>query len=148
MALKALNSVAGFSVGEVANIVIYGNSDISAGNLTLVGTANLNSVSNVIITGGSSGYLLSTDGSGNLSFIAPPSTTGITNGTSNVTIPSVNGNITLNVGGTANLLLVTSSGSISKGYLNPDANVTYGLGNNTSRWNGIFANTGNFNTVS
>ena len=37
-------------------------------SLTVSGVANLNSVSNVRITGGSSGQVLSTDGNGNLSF--------------------------------------------------------------------------------
>jgi hypothetical protein len=39
-------------------------------NLTITGVSNLNSVSNVIITGGSNNYVLSTNGSGNLSWVA------------------------------------------------------------------------------
>ena len=144
MALKPLNSVAGFSVGEVPNTVIYGNTDISTANIAVSGKSNLNSVSNVTITGGSPGYILSTDGSGNLSFISPPSSSSLTNGTSNVSIPTVNGNITLSVGGTANVLVVTTSGLEVTGAINPSSNVSYNLGNNTSRWNNVFANNGNF----
>ena len=40
-------------------------------NLATTGTANLNSVGNVFITGGSTGYVLQTDGLGNLSWVAP-----------------------------------------------------------------------------
>lgn len=144
MALKALNSVAGFSVGEVANVVIYANTDINTANLVVSAKSNLNSISNVIITGGSPGYLVSTDGAGNLSFIAPPSTTGITNGTSNVTIPQLNGNITFNVGGTANVGLVTQTSLDMLGNVNPATANTYQLGNSTNRWNNLFANTANF----
>lgn len=144
MALQALNSVAGFSVGELANIIIYANSDIVPANLVVSGKSNLNSISNIAITGGSPGYIISTDGFGNLSFIAPPSTSGITNGTSNVSIPTLNGNITLSVGGTANILLVTTTGTESLGNINPATANAYELGNTTNRWNNVFANTGNF----
>lgn len=45
--------------------------NISLGNLSVTGTSNLGPASNVIITGGSAGYVLSTNGSGNLSWTAP-----------------------------------------------------------------------------
>lgn len=44
---------------------------VTLANLITTGTANLNSVSNVTITGGTSGYVLQTDGLGNLSWVAP-----------------------------------------------------------------------------
>jgi hypothetical protein len=144
MALKALNSVAGFSVGEVANVVIYANSDVSPANLVVSGKSNLNSISNVVITGGSSGYIVSTDGTGNLSFIAPPSSTGITNGTSNVNIPTVNGNITFTVNGTSNVGLFTQTSLDMQANINPAQANTYQLGNATNRWNNVFSNTANF----
>lgn len=40
-------------------------------NINTAGVANLNSVSNVVITGGVPGYVLTTDGSGNLAWTAP-----------------------------------------------------------------------------
>ena len=40
-------------------------------NLATTGTANLNSVGNVVITGGVTGYVLQTDGLGHLSWVAP-----------------------------------------------------------------------------
>jgi len=45
--------------------------NISLGNLTVTGTSNLGPASNVIITGGAAGYVLSTNGSGTLSWTAP-----------------------------------------------------------------------------
>lgn len=143
MALKALNSVAGFSVGEVANVVIYANTDITTANLIVSAKSNLNSISNITITGGSPGYLLSTDGSGGLSFIAPPSTNTLTNGTSNVSIPTVNGNITLSVNGTSNVGVFSQTSLDMQGNVNPAQANTYQLGNATNRWNNVFSNTAN-----
>jgi hypothetical protein len=68
MALKPLNSVAGFSTGVDANVVIDTNANITANTLSLLGTSNLNEVGNVTITGGSTGQVLTTDGAGNLSW--------------------------------------------------------------------------------
>jgi hypothetical protein len=72
-----VNTVSQFSVyannytdlGNVAYANYHtGNANISALNVS--GVSNLNSVSNVIITGGTNGYVLSTNGSGNLSWVA------------------------------------------------------------------------------
>lgn len=49
------------------------NASLSA-NLSVTGKSNLGAVGNVKITGGSSGYVLSTDGAGNLSFTDAAST--------------------------------------------------------------------------
>ena len=76
------------------NINTVGKANV--GSLTVVGTTNLGNVGNVTITGGSSGYLLTTDGAGNLTWSATASTTEIFNGNSNVTIPIANGNVYIN----------------------------------------------------
>lgn len=47
--------------------------NVAVSNLTISGTANLGPIGNVKITGGTSGQLISTDGTGNLSFITPVS---------------------------------------------------------------------------
>lgn len=47
---------------------INGTNSTLTGNLSVTGNSNLGAVGNVKITGGSSGYVLSTDGAGNLSF--------------------------------------------------------------------------------
>ena len=62
----------GLTTGNI--ILDAGNSSITAtsaelsGNLTVSGTSNLGNVGNVKISGGSSGQVIATDGSGNLSF--------------------------------------------------------------------------------
>jgi len=96
MALKALNSVGGFSVGEIPANVILANSDIFTNNITVNSFANLGNVGNIYIGGGNNGAVLSTDGSGNLNWSSAPSVTEIHNGNSNVTIPTANGNIYIN----------------------------------------------------
>jgi hypothetical protein len=83
------------------------------GNLDFTGAkANLSSNGNIIITGGSSGYVLSTDGAGNLSWVAQSAggVASISNGTSNINIATSGGNITMGVGGTAGVVTVTTTG--------------------------------------
>jgi len=87
MAIRPLNSIAGFSVGDPRIEVIYANGDVSTtnitvsantntANLTANGVVNFNSTSNVTlgtisnihISGGTNGQVLTTDGAGNLTF--------------------------------------------------------------------------------
>ncbi len=79
-------------------------------NLLVTGLANLGEISNVTITGGDSGYLLTTDGNGVLQWSPPGSGAAISNGSSNVNIATSNGNITAGVDGVANVLTITSTG--------------------------------------
>lgn len=69
MALRPFNSIAGVSVGNTATEVILANADVIAVNFTASGISDLGPVGNVKITGGTNGQVLSTDGTGNLSFI-------------------------------------------------------------------------------
>jgi len=108
MAVKAFNSIAGFSTGDPSVIVIQANADITTVNLTANGVSNLGAVSNLILTGGTANQVLKTDGAGNLSFTTI-SSSGISNGTSNVNIPTSGGNVTVSVGGTANVAVFTST---------------------------------------
>ena len=69
MALRPLNSVAGISVGsDPQTTVILANGDITTTNITVSGVSNLGPIGNVIITGGSNGQVIQTDGLGNLTF--------------------------------------------------------------------------------
>ena len=68
MAIRPLNSIAGFSTGDPATTIIQANGDVTTTNLTANGVVNLGNVGNVHITGGSNGQYLSTDGTGNLSW--------------------------------------------------------------------------------
>ena len=95
-------------------------------SLAVTGTTNLGAVGNVTITGGTSGYYLQTNGSGTLTWAAVPVGSGISNGTSNVNIPSVNGNVNISSAGNANVLVVTGTGANISGTLNVTGNATVG----------------------
>jgi hypothetical protein len=78
------------------------------------GVLSLGSNANIKITGGTSGQFLSTDGAGNLSWATGGGGGGgganIANGTSNVNIATSGGNITMGVGGVANVVVVSTAG--------------------------------------
>ena len=140
MALNTLNSVGGFSVGEAGANVILANGDVTTGNLLVssnngivnfASTANvtLGSVSNLHISGGTAEYVLSTNGSGSLAWIAQAGSqtpSNIANGTSNVKIATSGGNVTTSVGGNANIIVVTGTGANISGYANITGNVQAG----------------------
>jgi len=97
--------------------------------LDVSGLSNLGPVSNLTITGGTSGYYLRTDGSGNLSWQAVASGTAIVNGTSNVDIATANGNITMSVDGNTNIVTVTGTSANINGILNVTGNIISGNAN-------------------
>jgi len=68
MAVRPLNSIAGFSTGDPAIVVVQANGDVTTVNLTANGISNLGNVGNVHITGGNADQYLKTDGTGNLSW--------------------------------------------------------------------------------
>ena len=115
MTIKKFNSVIGYSVGDNATVdVIDANANVTAnslsssGNVSFTGpNVSLGSVANLHITGGVSGQVLTTDGSGNLNFTTPgASTTGniyvYTRSASIVKIPIQLGSIVV-VGRTGNI---------------------------------------------
>jgi hypothetical protein len=111
------------SVGTLTALSVSGNANIgnigttgavTTGTLTVSGETSLGAVANVKITGGSGGQIIQTDGAGNLSF-ATISTSGVSNGTSSVTIPNVNGNIILTSAGNATMVV---TGNWCKRYRN------------------------------
>jgi hypothetical protein len=162
------NAIAGANVsGQVANALVAGTvytnaqpNITSVGTLTGItstGTANLIGASNVAlgpvgnvhITGGTSGQVLSTDGSGTLSFITI-GTAGVSNGNSNVAIATAGGNVTTSVAGNANILVVTGTGANIDGYANITGSLSLGggSGGNLTGANNVSANTltGNLTT--
>jgi hypothetical protein len=141
MAIRPLNSVAGFSVGETPTSIILANGDITTTNITMTGVSNLNSIGNVRISGGSAGQVITTDGSGNLSFVSI-STSGLTNGTSNISVLN-SGNITFSVAGAANVGVFTNTGLNVSGTLNATGNANVG---NIGATTAIFT-TGNIATI-
>ena len=122
MALKPLNSVAGFSVGETPANIILANGDITTNNITTTGVANLNAIGNVRVSGGSNGQVIQTDGLGNLSFVTI-STSSLTNGNSNIQVLA-NSNITFSSAGNANIVVISGTGANITGYLTVDGNIT------------------------
>ena len=95
-------------------------------SLTVSGTTNLGAVGNITITGGSSGFYLQTNGSGVLTWAAVPSGNGISNGTSNISIPTSGGNVNTSVAGNANVFVVTGTGVNVAGTLNATGNANVG----------------------
>ena len=128
MALKPLNSVAGFSVGQTPANIILANGDITTNNFTTTGVANLNNVGNVLIYGGSSGQVLTTDGAGNLSWSATGSPSSISNGNSNITVLA-NANITFSSAGNANIVVISGTGANVTGYLTVAGNSQFNNAN-------------------
>jgi hypothetical protein len=132
MAKKPFISVDGITVGEANALVnvVLANGDITTNNITVSNNANLGNVGNIIITGGSSGYVLSTNGSGNLSWIVQSGTSSsISNGNSNVSISTANGNITFSAVGNANVMTITGVGANISGTLGITSNITVGNAN-------------------
>jgi hypothetical protein len=136
--IPAANGNINLTVAGNANVFVVTGTGANVGNLgvsaNLVGSGNVNftsaanvslgSNSNVKLTGGTSGQYLQTDGAGNLSWQTVGSS-GISNGTSSVSIPTVNGNINLVAGGTTTMV-VTSTGANITGTANISGNANVG----------------------
>ena len=130
--IPVANGNVNFSANGNANILVVtgtganitGTANV-AGNLSVTGKSNLNAVGNVIITGGTVGQYLQTDGAGNLSWATvTTSVSGFSNGTSNGSIPTVDGNINFSVNGNANILVVTGTGANITGTANVAGNLS------------------------
>ena len=169
MALKPLNSVGGFSVGEVPANVILANADITANKATFAGNLRISNATpglgiltdNLYYSNGVAWDLQQAAGSntqiqfnnqndfgasanftfdtatnlltvtGNATITGTLSagsvlTSGIANGTSNLTIPAVNGNVNISSAGNANVLVVTGTGVNVAGTLNATGSVATG----------------------
>jgi len=118
------------------NTRVWSNA-LNISSLTVNGISNLGNVGNVIITGGTNGFYLQTDGSGNLTWASVPTGTGISNGNSSVTIPVASGNVVTTANGNI-ILTITETGANVAGTLNvtgvsnlgPIGNVTITGGTN------------------
>ena len=131
MAIRSLNSVGGFSVGEIAANIILANGDITTGTANLTG--NINSANAKL---GNLAVANFFSGDGGLLTNLAISTSSISNGTSNVSIPAVNGNVNISSAGNANILVITGTG----------ANIT-GTANVTGNLRAANANLGNLVTA-
>jgi hypothetical protein len=94
----------------VSNFIANG-SEVSLGN-----------IANLHIYGGNAGQYLQTDGTGTLQW-ATVASDGISNGTSNVAIAVADGNVTVGVNGTANIVQIHEGGLALDGYLETTSRV-------------------------
>ena len=127
MSFKYFNVKNGLTTG---NITLHSaNANVQAnyflGNISVTNSANLGDVGNVKITGGTNGYVLQTDGTGNLSWASQGgSISSISNGNSNVNIATANGNITFSAVGNTNVMTITGTGANISGTANITGNVS------------------------
>ena len=126
MSFKYFNVKNGLTTGNIA--LHSANANVQAnyflGNISVTSSANLGDVSNVKITGGTGGYVLQTDGTGNLSWASQGSgSPSISNGNSNVNIPSANGNVNISAVGNANVVVITGTGVDISGTANITGNL-------------------------
>lgn len=108
-------NLTGLYNATVANLL-----DANVANITTLNASGLKYPRN----DGTIGQVIKTDGAGNLSFTTIE-TFQILNGTSNVYV-NPNGNVTISVGGTANVLKVTTAGANISGNLDVTANANVG----------------------
>lgn len=124
---------------SIANEIVTVNNlgNVTLGNLSaqfVTASANINAAniivsSNVLATGNISGsYLL-----GNGAFLTGIDTTLISNGTSNLRVTTAGGNLAANVGGTANVLVISSAGMDITGTFSATGNISGGNLTTTGR---------------
>lgn len=107
------------------------NDTVSTSNLVVTGTSNLGNIANVHIAGGTTDQVLVTDGTGNLSF---KTFTSIANGTSNVTVPTANGNVDVYVAG-SKITTVDTGGLTVTGNATIISNLTVGANVGATNFN-------------
>ena len=95
----------------------------SVGNLTSANVTGNLDAGNINATTAITAAYFSGDGA-NLTNVPAGAATSITDGTSNVDIPTTDGNVTVGVGGTADVLIVTSTGANVTGTLNATGIIT------------------------
>jgi hypothetical protein len=114
--ITSLGSLTGLTVSNATGIVDF----TTTANVTLGAVANLH------IAGGSANYVLKTDGTGNLDWVAVGGISvisSISNGNSNVDIATSNGNVRITAVGNTTMT-VTGTGANISGYANITGNVS------------------------
>ena len=104
----AFDGSANFTFNNITQLLTVPSINVS-------GLSNLGNIGNITITGGTAGYLLTTSGNGVLNWTPPSTGSAISNGTSNLNITTVNGNIVAGINGVANVFSITSEGAITSG---------------------------------
>jgi len=111
LSLQNVSANASVGVSDTTNIV------------TIQGTANV--VGDLIV-------------SGNATILGNVATNQINNGNSAVQIPTVNGNINIDVGNVNDMGIFTTTSFNLLGNILPQANITYNLGSATQRWKDLY----------
>ena len=121
----------------VANVT--GGNLLTAGVMSSTGNAihgNILTAGLISATGNVTGnYIL---GNGALLTGVITSVANINSGTSNVTVVSSGGNVTVGIGGTSNVAVFSTEAVTVKGNVLPSANITYDLGTSTQRWKDLW----------
>ena len=107
-----------YSLGNSTN---YWNNLYLSGNTIYLGPLQLKAINSTTFA------VYQSDGSTQANIdVGSIDVTGITNGTTNISIPTTNGNANISVGGTSNVLVITSTGANVTGYLTATGNITGG----------------------
>jgi hypothetical protein len=142
-----------------------------AGNTTVSGTLT-SPVANIKVTGGSNGQILKTDGLGNLAWVNLTAGDSISNGGTNVAIPSSDGNVVMGISGIASAATISANATATRldlatgfitgqsgglslsnvvqvttaggGGIAPTANNTSALGGPAFRWTDVYAGNADF----
>jgi len=120
--IGAANAEVTVSVAGTTNVAVFSTTGTTTTGLTVTGNTDLGDVGNVQITGGNANAFLQTDGNGNLVWTTVDASS-VSNGTSNLTIPVQDGPVRIAASGTANVLVVTSSGTTVTGNLDSIGNL-------------------------
>jgi len=138
------------SAYSVANVTLTFTEAPAAGDLidvrALTTTSTLTSIQNVsgnasiAVSDTSATTTITGDLSvtGNATVLGNVATDTILNGTTQVQIPDANQDVHFDINGVNEVFLVGQFDSRFMGNVNPQANVTYNLGNTTNRWNDLW----------
>ena len=108
-----------------SKIISWNTIGAAKGNATGAATAaNITSLSDLSLPGGTNGQVLTTNGSGVMSWTSP-ATSSLSNGTSNVAV-AASGNVTMGVAGTPSVLTITATGINVAGTINGTGNANLG----------------------
>ena len=143
MTIKYFNVKNGLTTGNITLNSSNGNAVAHTfiGNVQVSELANLGANSNVKISGGANGQVLTTDGTGNLRWVTPETSNGGTPGGSNTQVQynkdgAFGGNTNFTFDETSGLLSVTTIKVTDDIY--PNANGVADLGTNSNRFNDLY----------
>jgi hypothetical protein len=136
VSIPVANGNVNISSNGVANVAVIASNAAYLKNLNVNGFANANTVNAYTYIGVDatfSGNVVL----GNVTLLGPINVASIDNGNTHVRA-TANSNVTFEVGGISNVVVVTENSLVTKGNLLPAANSIYDLGSDTERWKGLY----------